>query len=143
MNKVILTGRLTAEPELKYTSNDKAYTRFTLAVNRNFKKENGESEADFISVIAWEKRAETICKYVKKGNKIGIDGRIQTGSYDKEDGNRGYLTDVIVNGLEFLESKSKDDRPASDYRSAEEEKEVDPFADFGDSVQLSDDDLPF
>lgn len=143
MNKIILIGRLTADPELRYTESNKAYTRFTLAVNRDFTKEDGSKDADFISIVAWEKRAETICKYVKKGNRLGVEGRIQTGSYDKGDGSRGYLTDVIVNGLEFLESKSKDDRPASDYRSAEEEKEVDPFADFGDSVQLSDDDLPF
>src|SRR5574344_1305345 len=110
MNKVELIGRLTADPELRYTQSNKAYTRFSLAVNRNYKSESGESEADFISIVAWDKRAETICKYVKKGNRIGIIGRIQTGSYEKEDGSRGYLTDVIVSELEFLESKSKDDR---------------------------------
>ena len=139
MNKVVLIGRLTADPELRYTASNKAYTRFTIAVNRNFKNEDGESEADFISVVAWEKRAETICKYVKKGNRLGIAGKIQTGSYEKEDGSREYLTDVIISELEFLENKSKDDRPAPDYNEPEE----DPFADFGDSVELSDDDLPF
>ena len=89
MNKVVLVGRLTADPELRYTASNKAYTRFTIAVNRNYKNEDGESEADFISVVAWEKRAETICKYVKKGNRLGIAGKIQTGSYEKEDGSRG------------------------------------------------------
>lgn len=138
MNKVVLIGRLTADPELRYTTSDKAYTRFTIAVNRNFKNESGESDADFISVVAWDKRAEVICKYVKKGNRLGIVGRIQTGSYEKEDGSRGYLTDVIVSELEFLENKSKDDRPAPDYSEPE-----DPFADFGDSVEVTDDDLPF
>lgn len=142
MNKVELIGRLTADPELRYTQSNKAYTRFSLAVNRNYKSESGESEADFISIVAWDKRAETICKYVKKGNRIGIIGRIQTGSYEKEDGSRGYLTDVIVSELEFLESKSKDDRPAPDYPE-EDKAEDDPFAEFGDSMQITDDDLPF
>ena len=140
MNKVVLVGRLTADPELRYTASNKAYTRFTIAVNRNYKNEDGESEADFISVVAWEKRAETICKYVKKGNRLGIAGKIQTGSYEKEDGSRGYLTDVIVSELEFLENKTKDDRPAPDYN---EPKEEDPFAEFGDSVELTDNELPF
>ena len=139
MNRVCLLGRLTAKPELRYTSTNIPTTRFSIAVNRNYKNEDGESEADFISVVAWEKRAETICKYVKKGNRLGIAGKIQTGSYEKEDGSRGYLTDVIVSELEFLESKSKDDRPAPEYNEAEE----DPFAEFGDSVELNDDDLPF
>lgn len=139
MNKVVLIGRLTADPELRYTQSDKAYTRFTLAVNRGFKNESGETDADFISCVAWDKRAETICNYVRKGNRMGIAGRIQTGSYDKEDGSRGYLTDVIVSELEFLENKPKDERPAPEYP----EQDDDPFADFGDSVQVTDDDLPF
>ena len=77
MNKVELVGRLTAEPELRYTESDKAYTRFTLAVNRKYKKDDETRDADFIPVVAWEKRAETICQYVKKGNRLGIVGRIQ------------------------------------------------------------------
>lgn len=139
MNKVFLIGRLTANPELRYTQSNKAYTRFTIAVNRNFKNESGETDADFISCVAWDNRAETICNYVKKGHRLSIAGRIQTGTYDKEDGTRGYLTDVIVSELEFLESKSKDERPAPDYP----EQDDDPFADFGESVQVTDDDLPF
>lgn len=138
MNKVELIGRITADPELRYTQSEKAYTRFTIAVNRGFKNESGESDADFISCVAWEKRAEIICKYVHKGNRIGIVGRIQTGSYEKEDGTRGYLTDVIVGELEFLENKNKDERPAPEYPEAD-----DPFSDFGDSVTVTDDDLPF
>lgn len=141
MNKVFLIGRLTADPELRYTQSDKAYTRFTIAVNRSFKNESGEKDADFISAVAWDKRAETICNYVKKGHRIGIVGRIQTGSYEKEDGSRGYLTDVIISELEFLESKSKDERPAPDYPE-DNTLDDDPFADFGDST-VTDDDLPF
>lgn len=140
MNKVVLIGRLTADPELRYTQSNKAYTRFTIAVNRNFKNESGEKGADFISAVAWDKRAETICNYVRKGNRIGIIGRIQTGSYEKEDGSRGYLTDVIISELEFLENKSKDERPAPEY--PEDSINDDPFSDFGDSV-VTDDDLPF
>ena len=143
MNKVVLVGRITADPELRYTQSNIAYTRFTLAVNRNFKNESGETEADFISCVAWNKLAETISNYVKKGNRIGIAGRIQTGSYDKEDGSKGYLTDVIVNELEFLESKNKEGRPAPEYTEGQAPADEDPFSGFGDSVQVTDDDLPF
>ena len=79
MNRVDLIGRFTANPELRYTTSNKAYTRFSIAVNRNKKDENGNREADFISCVAWEGTAETICKYFEKGNRIGISGRIQTG----------------------------------------------------------------
>ena len=143
MNKVILIGRLTADPELRYSSSNRAYTRFTLAVNRDYKKENGETEADFISIVAWEQLAETVHKYVKKGHRICVEGRIQTGSYDKEDGTKGYLTDVIMNHIDFLEKKSTDDRPAPEYTEETSNETEDPFKDFGDTVQLTDDDLPF
>ncbi len=143
MNKVILIGRLTADPELRYSSSNRAYTRFTLAVNRDYKKENGETEADFISIVAWEQLAETVHKYVKKGHRICVEGRIQTGSYDKDDGTKGYLTDVIMNHIDFLEKKSTDDRPAPEYTEETSNETEDPFKDFGDTVQLTDDDLPF
>ena len=142
MNKVILIGRLTADPELRYTQSEKAFTRFTLAVSRDYKKENGDIDADFISIVAWEQLAETVHKYLKKGNKIGVEGKIQTGSYDKEDGSKGYLTDVIINHLEFLEKKPSDNKPAPEYIETLSENE-DPFQDFGDKVQLTDNDLPF
>ena len=141
MNKVVLIGRVTADPELRYTASDRAFTRFTLAVNRTYKNEDGETTADFISCVAWEKRAETIAQYVRKGNRLGIAGKIQTGSYEKEDGSRGYMTDVIVSELEFLENKSREERPAPEY--SEKAYEEDPFADFGDSIEITDDDLPF
>lgn len=143
MNKVILIGRLTADPELRYSSSNRAYTRFTLAVNRDYKKENGETEADFISIVAWEQLAETVHKYVKKGHRICVEGRIQTGSYDKDDGTKGYLTDVIMNHIDFLEKKPTDDRPAPEYTEETSNETEDPFKDFGDTVQLTDDDLPF
>lgn len=142
MNYSIIMGRLTADPELRYTPSNKAFTRITVAVNRSFKNENGEVDADFISVVAWEKTAETIAKYFKKGNRIGVEGRIQTGSYEKEDGSRGYLTDVIANRIHFIELKEKEERPAPEYTSESNSSE-DPFADFGDSIEILDNDLPF
>ncbi len=139
MNRVELTGRITADPELKHTESDRAYTRFCLAVNRNFKNKDGEYDADFFNIVAWEKRAEVICNNLKKGNRLGVAGRLQTSKYEKQDGSMGYQTDVIIEDFDFLESKPKEDIPAPDYPEAEE----DPFADFGDSVTITDNDLPF
>lgn len=140
MNRVELTGRLTANPELKTTNSDKNYTRFTLAVNRNFKNSEGEYDADFFNIVAWEKKAETICKHVKKGHRFGVAGRLQNRSYEKEDGTMAYITDVIIDDYDFLESKPREEAPAPDYPEDESE---DPFADFGDNIEITDDDLPF
>lgn len=141
MNKVCLIGRLTVSPELRYNKNNIAYTRLTLAVNRNFTNENGEREADFISCVAWEKSAELICNYFNKGSQIGIEGRIQTGSYKTEDGSKRYTTDVIISNITFLDKKTTE-RPEPEYtRYSEDESlndESDPFADFGDSVSIDD-----
>ena len=82
MNKVVLVGRLTAKPELRYTASNTAYTRFSVAVNRNFTNADGKREADFINVVAWRKQAETISKFFDKGNLIALEGRLQTGSFD-------------------------------------------------------------
>ena len=107
MNRVILTGRLTRDPEVRYSQGEKsiAIARYTLAVDRKFKKE-GEQSADFISCVAMGKNGEFAEKYLKQGTKIAIEGRIQTGSYTNKDGNKVYTTDVIVEGHEFCESKS-------------------------------------
>ena len=107
MNRVILTGRLVRDPEVRYSKGEKsiAIARYTLAVDRKFKKE-GEQSADFISCVAMGKNGEFAEKYLKQGTKIAIEGRIQTGSYTNKDGNKVYTTDVIVEGHEFCESKS-------------------------------------
>lgn len=107
MNRVILIGRLTRDPEVRYSQGEKsiAIARYTLAVDRKFKKE-GEQSADFISCVAMGKNGEFAEKYLKQGTKIAIEGRIQTGSYTNKDGNKVYTTDVIVEGHEFCESKS-------------------------------------
>lgn len=109
MNNVQLIGRTTKEIEIRYTNNNKAVARFTLAVNRRSKDDG----ADFINCMAWEKIAELLEKYVKKGDRIAIRGRIQTGSYEK-DGKKVYTTDIVVDELEFLESKKQDAPVSSD-----------------------------
>lgn len=105
MNKVVLVGRLTKDPELKFTANKgTAVTRFTLAVNRDYKKEDGTQEADFINCIAYSKRAEVIAQYLTKGKRFSIAGSIRTGSYDAQDGIRRYTTYVVVDGFDFIDS---------------------------------------
>lgn len=107
MNKVILMGRLTRDPEIRYSQGEQsmAIARFSLAVDRKF-KQDGQPTADFINCIAFGKTAEVIKKYVTKGTKIAVVGRIQTGSYTNKDGQKVYTTDVVIDELEFCESKS-------------------------------------
>lgn len=107
MNKVILVGRFTRDPEIRYTTgeNASAIARFSVAVNRRFKNIEGNYEADFINCIAFGKSAEFIEKYFRKGMAIGLTGRIQTGSYTNKDGQKVYTTDVVVDEAEFVESK--------------------------------------
>ena len=155
MNKVQLIGRLTGKPELRYTSSNLPYTRFSIAVNRNFTNSQGQREADFINIIVWRKQAENVCKYTTKGSLVGVDGRIQTRSYDAQDGSKRYVTEVIADNVTFLGSKSsnsgysQDDVPNyDDSQVAPTEKKgsdisEDPFKDYGSEVALSDDDLPF
>lgn len=138
MNRTDLVGRVTADVELKQNKNGKNYCRFTLAVDRDFKVEEGQQDADFISCVAWGKTAEVMSKYVKKGNRVGVCGRIQTGSYVRENTNETvWTTDVIINHLEFLEPK-KDNRPEPvDLTPSEVEKPADDYLD------INSDELPF
>lgn len=107
MNTVILIGRITKDIELRKTQSGMSYARFTVAVNRRFKsKDQQGQDADFISCIAWDKRAETMYQYLGKGSQVGIEGRIQTGSYDR-DGQKVYTTDIVVENFDFLESRSQ------------------------------------
>ena len=147
MNRVTLVGRLTAKPELRYTGSNLPYARFTIAVNRTFRNNDGQAEADFISVIVWRKQAENVCNFLDKGRLVSVDGRLQTGSYTDKDGNRRYTTDVVADSVQFLESRnsrsegSSNDGPSPyDYQDAPSEVNVsdDPFADFGDSVSIDD-----
>ena len=143
MNKVMLVGRLTAKPELRYTGSNTAFLRFTVAVNRPFVNNEGKREADFINVVAWRKQAETIAKFFDKGNLIGIEGRLQTGSYDDQNGNKRYTTDVQLDNFEFVEGKndastSVDSDSQYNYQDEGVSVQDDPFAEYGDSVSLDD-----
>lgn len=122
MNKVLLIGRLTKDPEIKYTDGGASIARFSTAVDRRFKKE-GEETADFINCVAFGKTAEFIEKYFHKGNKIVVEGRIQTGSYTNKDGQKVYTTDVIVEQVEFAESKASasNSAPAEGFQNVPEE----------------------
>ena len=156
MNRVELIGRLTRDPELRYTGSNIATTRFTLAVNRPFQSQNGEQGTDFINIVVWRKQAENVKKYCTKGSLVAVEGRIQTGSYEK-DGQRVYTTDVVADSVQFLESKAQsENRMTSDSDFSQvtpqdfvnqEVKESDMsdevFANFGDSVEISDDDNAF
>ena len=147
MNKVMLLGRLTAKPELRYTNSNVPFARFSVAVNRQFNNQDGTRDADFINVIVWRKQAEVICNYFDKGNQIAIEGRLQTGSYDDKDGNKRYSTDVVLEQFQFVDPKGQkgnmDNVSPYDYQNDMNQTndinvENDPFADFGDSVSIDD-----
>ena len=104
MNHWVGIGRLTRDPEVRYTQSGKACAKFTLAIDRR-KSGDGNQQADFISCVAWEKTAEVISQYCAKGKKIAVEGRIQTRSYDANDGTKRYVTEVVVNSMEFCDSK--------------------------------------
>lgn len=105
INRVVLVGRLTKDPELRYTANGIAVSTFTLAVNRTFANQQGEREADFINCVVWRKAAENVANYLKKGSLAGVDGRIQTRSYDNNEGRRVYVTEVVADSVQFLEPR--------------------------------------
>ena len=106
INRTVLVGRLTKDPELRYTQSNAAVAKFTLAVNRIYKTQN--NEADFIQCVVWNKQAENVDKYLRKGSLVGVEGRIQTGYYDNESGTRIYTTEVVCDSVQFLEPKNAD-----------------------------------
>lgn len=114
MNKTILIGRLTKDPDVKYINGDTAVASFTLAVDRRFKNKDGNKEADFISCVAWNKTAELIEKYISKGSQIAISGRIQTRNYEATDGTRRYVTEVIAEEVQFIDTNRKTAENQSD-----------------------------
>ena len=148
MNKVILIGRLSQEPEMRTTPNGVATTSFNIAVQRNFTNQNGEREADFFRVVAWRKQAENIARYCHKGTQVAVEGRLQNNNYEAQDGTRRYSIDVIADNVSFLGSRGDGNSSSSAPQNMENDVEVnetseDPFKDFGDEVTLTDDDLPF
>lgn len=157
MNKAILIGRLTKDPELRTTPTGRSVCQFSVAVSRNFTNANGEREADFINCVVWDKQAENLVKYQKKGNQIAVEGRIQTRNYDDKDGKKVYVTEILASNISFLDSKGTGatgntsfnnlpEPPMVDTSSNNMETvsvEKDPFEAFGDSIEISDNDLPF
>src|SRR6476620_8116972 len=115
MNRVVLVGRLTKDPELRYTPNGVPVATFTLAVNRNFSNQKGEREADFINCVIWRKPAENVANFLKKGSLAGVDGRIQTRNYEGQDGKRVYVTEVVAESVQFLEPKGSNSSGRNDF----------------------------
>ena len=147
MNKVLLIGRLTAKPELRYTGSNLPYTRFSIAINRTYSNNQGQRETDFINIIAWRKQAENVCNFLDKGSLVSVDGKLQTNNFTDKDGNKRYSMDVVADSVQFLESKNSrqntNEPTPYDYQDApvptnDVNVDNDPFADFGDSVSIDD-----
>jgi single-strand DNA-binding protein len=158
INRVVLVGRLTKNPELRYTPNGVAVTTFTLAVNRPFKSKQGDQEADFVPIVVWRKPAENAANFLSKGSIAGVDGRIQTRNYDNNEGKRVYVTEVIADSVQFLEPKgthsSGQSTSGNNYISGSrntgtsqsqrsEPSFEDPFTGDSKPIDINDDDLPF
>ncbi|MYX21990.1 single-stranded DNA-binding protein [Streptomyces sp. SID8380] len=142
LNRVILIGRLTKDPELRYTPSGVATTQFTLAVDRPFTNGNGEREADFIQVVTWRQLAETCANYLRKGRLTAVEGRMQVRSYENSEGKRVYVTEVIADNVRFLES-NRDNNGSSSSKTDRPNSNQDPFNDDGKPIDISNDDLPF
>ena len=131
INNVVLVGRMTRDAELRYTPSNQAVATFTLAVNRNFKNQDGEREADFVNCVIWRQQAENLANWAKKGALIGVTGRIQTRSYDNQQGQRVYVTEVVAESFQLLESRGQQSNSQD--------------SSFGNSssMDIQDEDLPF
>lgn len=146
MNRAILVGRLTKDPELRYTPNGVAVANFTVAVNRPFRNQQGEQEADFINCVTWRKQAENLANYMRKGSLIGVDGRIQTRSYENQEGKRVWVTEVLAESIQFLEYKKEieSDRGLVQQEQLAQSQQVEtPFENEAEQIDISNDDLPF
>ncbi|RLQ93980.1 single-stranded DNA-binding protein [Falsibacillus albus] len=176
MNRVVLVGRLTKDPELRFTPNGVAVATFTLAVNRSFTNQQGDREADFINCVVWRRPAENVANFLKKGSLAGVDGRIQTRNFEGQDGKRVYITEVVAESVQFLEPKNSNSQErggsynaggqrSQDYSFNQNQNQnqrsnnnnnnnnnnnkgytrldEDPFANDGQPIDISDDDLPF
>lgn len=139
INRVVLIGRLTKDPELRYTPTGTPVTNFTLAVNRKFTNQQGKREADFINIVTWKGLAENVANYMKKGRLVAVEGRIQTRNYDNNEGKRVYITEVVGDNVQFLESQNNQ----NNYSNPSVASENEPFIDEGNPIDISDDDLPF
>ncbi|PWU70070.1 MULTISPECIES: single-stranded DNA-binding protein [Gracilibacillus] len=165
LNRVVLVGRLTKDPDLRYTPSGVAVANFTIAVNRPFSNQQGQREADFINCVVWRRPAENLANFMSKGSLIGVDGRLQTRSYDDPDGKRVFITEVVADSVQFLESKggssggqsggsqsynNQNQNQASQANQFNQNnsnnqgnKNDNPFENSGEPIDISDDDLPF
>ena len=158
INRVVLVGRLTRDPELRYTTNNIANLRFTVAVNRQFSSQSGERQADFISCVAWRVQAENMARFLKKGSLIGVEGRIETGSYQGQDGQMRYTTDVIADSVQFLEPRGTQpgfggnesfnqlpggNAPQPSNPNPSNVGNNNSLPNFKPTIEIADDDLPF
>lgn len=162
LNRVVLVGRLTKDPDLRYTPNGVAVANFTIAVNRPFSNNQGGQDADFINCVVWRRAAENLANFMNKGSLVGVDGRLQSRSFDNQEGKRVFVTEVVADSVQFLETKGSSqgggNRGGSGYQSNQnqqpsgnnfdnnnnnQQREDDPFADKGEPIDISDDDLPF
>ena len=145
MNKTFLIGRLTKKPEIRYTESNNAICSFSIAIDRSYTNKEGKKETDFINIKVFGKQAENVSKYCDKGSLVAIDGRIQTGSYEKE-GKKVYIFEVVADRVQFLDSKPKEET----YSETPEETKIetkkladDVFSDFGEQIEINDEDLAF
>ncbi|MBN8236471.1 single-stranded DNA-binding protein [Halobacillus kuroshimensis] len=161
LNRVVLAGRLTKDPDLRYTPNGVAVANFTIAVNRPFSNNQGDRDADFINCVVWRRAAENLANFMSKGSLVGVDGRLQSRSFDNQEGKRVFVTEVVADSVQFLESKGGSsqgggNRGGSGYQPNQNQpsgnnfgsnnnnqRNDDPFADNGEPIDISDDDLPF
>ena len=152
INRSVLVGRLTRDPELRYTNGGAAVATFTIAVNRQFTNQNGEREADFISCVIWRKAAENLANFTHKGSLIGIDGHIQTRNYENQQGTRIYVTEVVVDNFSLLESRAESEHHQSANSNGHSSNNSDngkydnnqnQYGNNGGQIDISSDDLPF
>ena len=141
LNRIVLTGRLTRDPELKKTASDMGVASFTLAVDDTLKGTNREKTTSFINIVVWDKQADTVAKFLRKGALVGVDGRIRQRTFEKRDGSKASVIEVIANHVEFLEPKGAREIPNEevvfdDEPAVEESKNL-------DEIEVTDDDLPF
>lgn len=152
INRVVIVGRLTKDPDLRYTGSNIPVVSFTVAVNRGFGK---DQEADYLPCVAWRATAENVNKFVRKGSLVGVDGRIQTRNYEAQDGSKRYITEIVCDNVRFLDTKSSSsdsyrednsfpgmNQTQDEYANFEQKRQDDPFAS-SKKIEIDDDDLPF
>ncbi|EKO8621917.1 single-stranded DNA-binding protein [Staphylococcus pseudintermedius] len=144
INRVVLVGRLTKDPEFRTTQSGVEVATFTLAVNRNYKNKNGEQQADFINCIVFRKQAENVNNYLSKGYLAGVDGRLQSRSYENQEGRRIFVTEVICDSVQFLESKNNNQsNNQSQQQRGQAPAQDNPFTNANNPIDIDDEDLPF